>query len=235
MERMIFLLVVILVSGLVGGWAAFLMNPVSHGSSAERRRHALAQSCVLGVVAALCVPLFLKLAQIGLADRVFDTGVDIPLLDFLAFIGLCLVASFSAPRFMEWLTGRILHTDTAQERLAAEGAAPAPPPSAPASAAAHPPSRAPAGLPPAAADPAAATAGGQFVPVISEEERTALRAMTKRVHRTATGIAEDSGIARNRISELLDSLDEKGLIELTQGPTGGVRWKITPLGISALK
>lgn len=70
---------------------------------------------------------------------------------------------------------------------------------------------------------------------LSANERRVLKSLTLMSRRTATGIAEDSGIPRMRIGELLDSLAEKGLIIPTVSPvTGGARWQITSRGAAVL-
>jgi predicted transcriptional regulator len=68
----------------------------------------------------------------------------------------------------------------------------------------------------------------------SDEART-LQVSMYLTKRTATGIAQDAGIPRSKIGEILDHLAEKGLVQRTVSDrTGGARWAITKQGTALL-
>jgi Sugar-specific transcriptional regulator TrmB len=73
------------------------------------------------------------------------------------------------------------------------------------------------------------------IPNLQPQELEALSKMMNVTFRTATGLGRDIGVPRNQVSELLDSLVEKGLVERTTSPnTGGPRWRISPTGVRTL-
>lgn len=105
--------VVIVSCGVFGGYVAYLFGPpVPDDLSHEKRRWLLKRAILLGVIAALLVPLFLTF--IGVA-----AGVDTQLVDrllgdksslnsWLILAGLCLVAAVSSQRFVSAVTDILL-------------------------------------------------------------------------------------------------------------------------------
>jgi hypothetical protein len=70
---------------------------------------------------------------------------------------------------------------------------------------------------------------------LSPEEHRVLNALMHMTFRTPTGISKETGIKREYVGDLLDSLATKTLVERTVSPaTGGPRWKITPQGLQYL-
>ena len=240
------LLAVILLAGLIGGYAQYLTmappvaEPAAPGEPGTPAQapvaRSLAQLLVLGVVAAACVPLFLSLVESKLIETILrGTGVDFQQL--LIFAGFCLVAAFSSRRFIDALSNSVLQRleqveakaekatadatkarSTAQEVAretdseAADDAREAPPPEA-----------------------AEAPKGDAPPPSISAEERKVLQALTRRTYRTRHGIAEDAGMTKPRVIQILGKLEEQKLALPTRSPTtGGGRWIITRGGEAAL-
>jgi len=71
---------------------------------------------------------------------------------------------------------------------------------------------------------------------LTDKEYAALRALTTKSYRTRSGIAEDAGVSKTKISEILEGLMERNLAEPTISPnTGGRRFKITDLGRAVLQ
>lgn len=225
--------VITIFAGVVGGYAACKADV--RGSDATAPTKTVSYFLIMGVVAAACVPLFLSLLQSELVQSmVTPAGAgrpsNLPPVEesYLIYLGLCLVASFYARRFMDSISGQLLKrldhveetTEATQEEMreVAKEVENADNVSAPTSA--------------DLAQVDLVDSANVGVPVdISAEERKILEAMTAKTYRTRTGIAEDSGVSRNRISELLEGLADKKLVLPAKSPrTGGARWIITKRG-----
>lgn len=258
MDRVALLLATIVLGGVLGGWAAFLIDPVSESAEGKRRKHALLRACVMGIIAAACVPLFLKLAQTGLVNKIFDTPAptaSLPLGEYFIFLGLCLVAAFSAHRVMGWLSDKLLNGNSSSAAGVGTGVAtparppapgvgteletPARPPAPEVGTEPETPTRPPApgvGTEPATPGRPPVSSPGNSIPGLTDEEFRVLKSLTLMSKRTATGVAESSGIARMRIGELLDVLADRGLVTLTVSDrTKGPRWQITPAGVEVVR
>ncbi len=244
-DRVHIVIAIILAAGVIGGWAAFLAEekPVE-----ENPRRRLARFVLLGVVAAACVPLFLSLVRSQLTQGMFDQtfnseGRRFPVYyeSYLVFAGLCLIAAFSARRFIDSISKQVLRKLDEVEETAQGAAATA----ATARQVAHEAveevgaadEQTTTKLPPELQAEILTEPGLRSREIaITPVERKALKAMEKRTYRTRTGIAEDSGIARTQISEILDSLHQKKLAVPTKSPTtGGLRWIITKRGEAAVQ
>lgn len=89
-------------AGLVGGTANFLDTRLDkERSSAEQRWH-FARCSVLGLVGALCVPLFLSVIQSDILRS------DLSANTVFVFTGLCLLAAFFSRRFLDTVAERAL-------------------------------------------------------------------------------------------------------------------------------
>lgn len=239
-ERFLHLIAIILATGLIGGTAAWLSEPRPGPDDPPVPEPLLKRFLFLGVVAAACVPLFLSLLKSGLITGIFRAPDSAPAYeDYLIFIGLCLVAAVSARRFIDSITQQLIRRLDEVDAKAGRAAAAA----AEAREVAHE-----AVVEVEAADdeegdeqpaegPELSMAEARAAPAeVTPSERRALEAMTKHRMRTRTGIAEDSGISRNRISELLEALADKGLARPTSSKrTGGARWAITNKGRAAIE
>lgn len=235
---------IILFTGVVGGLAAYLARPADDPAG----RATLARFLLLGVVAAACVPLFLSLLKSDVVRNIFTslaqdgkTALPPAYESYLIFIGLCLIAAFSSRRFIESVSNQVLERRLDEVNAKADSAAAtaevarevAQEAVDEAEAADNMEDALPAEL---AAELALESAGNdRGVTALSATERKILQAMTQKTYRTRTGIAEDSGVSRNRISELLESLADMKLALPTKSPrTGGARWIITDRGRAAL-
>jgi YEATS-Like-Associating Three TM/Sugar-specific transcriptional regulator TrmB len=227
-SSILIVLMIIAIGGAIGGFAAYLTAP-KDAEKKEGDTNSLGRYMLLGLMASGCVPLFLSLVQSDLVKGLFGTGRSLPFEKYLVFLGLCLIAAFSARTFLESVSRRVLRdlenvkekqeniAQQVQEAVEIADETRAKPIDATRQAA------------------AVAQVDSADLPGTNELERRALGAMTKTTFRTATGIAIDVGIPRSQIGEVLDSLADKGLIVLTQSPTTkGARWKIAPQGIAAL-
>ncbi|MFZ4508735.1 MAG: YEATS-associated helix-containing protein [Fimbriimonas sp.] len=88
-------------TGILGGLAAVLWQPE------PLTGRLVAKHLALAVLAALTVPLFLRTISSNLAANGTATSPK-DLLDYLVFGGFCLLASYSAPAYVQRLTERIL-------------------------------------------------------------------------------------------------------------------------------
>ena len=236
-ERVFIIAAITIAAGLLGGVAAFLTEPVVEPPESESKRRVLTRALLLGVLAAACVPLFLSLVRSELIKKIFS---DVPpgppaFEEYLIYIGLCIVAAISSRSFIASVTQRVLQQVQEAKEIAVDAkktadmavveadlgeeadAVDAPPPAE-------------------SAVTSAETARLESAPgSISADERKVLEAMMDRTYRTRTGIAQDSGIPRNRISEMLESLADRKLALPTKSPrTGGQRWILTNRGRAAL-
>jgi hypothetical protein len=237
-ERVYIVVGIILFTGLLGGYGAFLLEPAEQPPGQPPRR-ALIRSLLLGVIAALAVPLFLSLTKSALMGNIF-VAESVPAKppafeDYLVFAGLCVPAAVSARRFISTVTERLLQRVDQVERTAVDAQRKAE--QAKEEVLEGEEADDPNALPPpdiqagAAADFEIASSGG-----VADDERRVLQALSRRTYRTRTGIAEDSGISKNRISELLEGLADRKLALPTTSPrTGGHRWIITKRGEAELR
>jgi ABC-type multidrug transport system fused ATPase/permease subunit len=224
--------ILILIGGLVGGYAAYLAEDRKAIAVVGETAPGKLRFLVLGLVASACVPLFLSLVRSDILGEIFTNGRGERLESYLVFVGLCLIAAFSARAFITSISQRILQqveqagaqaeqATRKAEEAQATALEVADEQSAEASGEAHVPE-----------------SGQMFedLPALDQSQRRVLEALTKMTFRTATGVAADVGISRSQIGELLDSLAAKGLVAIAQSPTTkGVRWKITSKGIASLQ
>ncbi len=101
--NIILMLVAMIGSGLLGGAANFLLLHKDDPEYAKRSR-----SFVLGLVASLLVPLFLKAIASDMVDRIttIHYGSGIPF-DFFVFASLCLLAAVFSRTFAETVAKRL--------------------------------------------------------------------------------------------------------------------------------
>lgn len=244
------LLAVISLGGLIGGYAQYLTmaapaaEPPAPGEPASPApspaAHSLTQLLTLGVVASACVPLFLSVVQSTLIAKVL-AGSPVDFQQILIFGGFCLVAAFSSRRFIDAVSASVLQRLDEVKADAKEAKADAKKANATAqhvaretdSEAADDAKEPP---PPEAAEELKGTALEAQKQPVAPQERKVLEALTKRTYRTRHGIAEDSGMTKPRVTQILAGLEERKLALPTRSPTtGGGRWIITKGGEAALK
>jgi DNA-binding MarR family transcriptional regulator len=198
------------------------------------------------------VPLFLSLVQSTLLSKIFDADrldgkTSIPYSEFLIFTGICIVAAISARKFLDTVSDKVVRDVNRLERKTdgiGQQAAVAQVKAVEAAEKAESASLILREI----ADEQAVEARNEPLDQDSEFgtdasgidlsllERAALANLTQVTFRTATGIGQVIGIPRAQVSDLIDSLAVRKLIERTTSPTtGGPRWRITPLGVSALR
>lgn len=217
---------IIVIAGLIGGLAAYVSAP-QESEIKENARNSVYRYLLLGLVASACAPLFLTLVQSDLVNRLFQGLGRRPFAEYLVFLGICLIAAFSARGFLESVSRRVLRDieNVKEEQRNLEQQVQTTGELVDENAHARPVD--------SVERLAAATAVVESVslPQVGELERNALRALSTLSFRTVAGLAEDLGEARAKTKEVLESLRQKGLTTIEVGPAGA-RWKITDKGIA---
>lgn len=232
---------VILIAGVFGGLAAHMVADRVQDESLSR---SLLRFVVLGMIAAATVPLFLSLVRSEVTGTMLApvSGKNATELAefyeaYLIFAGICVVAAFSARRFLEGVSGQILDRLNRVEEKSDQAKSDAKDAKEAIEEVAGEVESidAPEAPPPDDEEVAGLEAHSSAATRLEPDERRVLEAMSKRTYRTRTGIANDAGIAVKDISEILDSLHEKKLASPTTSPSsGGARWTISHRGRALL-
>lgn len=100
----------ILVAGLVGGWAAHLAIsapvPAKPGDPPQPPPPSLLADIVIGVTAAFCVPVFLTLTQSKILTEALTAPK--PNENFFYLVSFCLIAAFSSRAFLQRISAQVL-------------------------------------------------------------------------------------------------------------------------------
>lgn len=89
------LLGIMLITGLIGGYANFLNSP--------KEERNLMRSLVMGLVATIAIPLFLKVVDSNILNQ---SPADV--VNYFVYAGCCVLAAFYSARFLEGLSSRVL-------------------------------------------------------------------------------------------------------------------------------
>lgn len=232
---------IILASGLIGGVAAYLTD-VAAPADGEKRASSPPwfRFVLLGIIAAACVPLFLSLVKSRLLGDIFASDAN-PFEPILVFTGLCLIAAFSARAFIDSISRRVLQQVEQIKEKQVEVEKKTKETGEIAEKAATTAKAAQETVDDQRAEPveqgkrlAALRSPAQHTPMGDEEQRV-LHAVAAKTYRTVTGVTEDSGLDRSQVKAVLQALSQKGLVEPTISPSGGLRWKLAAPAASAGK
>jgi predicted transcriptional regulator len=224
--------------GILGG----VINCALAPGDAVRGRNDWARAVLLGVGAAILIPLFLNTISSNLLSDVLKTPE--PGASALVFAGFCLVAAISSRAFIQTLADRVLaeareakrtaneakaEVDKVAETVTEVAEAVTEPEMAPASASAPGNAASPGDL------ESLPSASAQ-VQVLSDEERAFLRTMddSKFTLRSMWGIGQQTGRSPEDVELMLRALAEKGVVSRIQGRKGE-RWTLTAAGREALR
>ena len=221
--HLIIILGIMVAAGLLGGLANFFLNERdSHSSWGSAGRH-----MVLGVVAALTVPLFLNMMSSHLLE-----ATRLKSSELFVFAGFCLLYVVVTRRFFENIAARLIgqveqvrrevkHLQYASER-------------APLPAAAAPTSR--AAEPETAPEPAPASIVELPRNAVSFGDIELMRAVAEgnAIYGANTGLAAKTSLPKEQIASRLAALKAMGLIESKIDERNVVRWHLTPKGRSLL-
>lgn len=246
MDRLVIVITIILVAGLFGGFAGYL----SEGPAARRpdEPHPLPRFLVLGIVASACVPLFLSLIQSALVETVFAPGgvttapVPQPYVAYLTFLGMCLVAAFSAKRFLVSLSRQVLQRVESLNQRADQVEAKVQETAAKADAAIDTANSTADVVDEQSVEakatprPTGAESGAVGPPAkIDAKERAVLSSLIDYSFRTTGVVAEEVGLPRAEVGAMLEAMAGRHLVARSVSPkTGGPRWQIIPPGVAAL-
>lgn len=233
------ILFIMLCAGAAGGFANWIVSPASETNPGFRM--GLAGYALVGVAAAFVVPLFLSMAQSNLLSKAASQGaID----EKLIFAGFCIIAAFTSRNFMSSIAARLLQQVERAERTALNAEAKASEAKEVAIEAEDQTEElrdnlsnelridrtGEASLPEMISAQMTGAPGD-----LSDKEVRALRATGLMAMRTRTGIAKDADIPMSQISEVIETLANKQLIERTKSPrTSGLRFRLTDLGIQTL-
>lgn len=221
--HLIIILGIMVAAGLLGGLANFFLNERDSNSPwGSAGRH-----MVLGVVAALTVPLFLNMMSSHLLE-----ATRLKSSELFVFAGFCLLYVVVTRRFFENIAARLIgqveqvrrevkHLQYASER-------------APLPAAAAPTSR--AAEPEAAPEPAPASIVELPRNAVSFGDIELMRAVAEgnAIYGANTGLAAKTTLPKDQIAARLAALKAMGLIESKIDERNVVRWHLTPKGKSLL-
>jgi DNA-binding MarR family transcriptional regulator/branched-subunit amino acid transport protein len=218
------IIVGILVGGMAGGTANFLSIEPSEDKPQTLERWL--RFVAVGIVAAATVPLFLSITDSTIVNELSsDTDIST---NFFIFLGVCIVAAFASRAFLESLSKKLIEgiENAEAKAIAAQQSAET--------------------ATELAEEVGDLVEGGetskelpqpvatQLMPLTPDEKKV-LNATAKLTMRTASGIAKDARLERGATLAILDSLADKGLVELSTSPrTGSPRHRVTPSGVSVV-
>lgn len=207
--HMLVILVIMVVAGILGGFANFFLAD----RQSEQGRREWVRYPLLGVVAALTVPLFLNMISSTLLE-----GARTKPLDLYVFSGFCLVYVVASRRLFESAVLRLLgqvdqlRRETAQLRQ--QKAEPAPAAVLPA---------------PEARRPDASVDPGES---LSYNDIEILRALAEEsfVCGNLAGLCERTGLGRDFVSQRLAAMKALGVIETRINDRNVLHWFVPPRG-----
>ncbi len=212
-----------LVSGIVGGLInSYLSDP------ATEKPLTWWQHIVVGVGASFMVPVFLNMISSRLISEITGPPLTSEMLSkILVLAGFCLLASISSRAFIRSITDKLLQEVSAAKQEAQEAKQQAEKAETIASLSVE-------------SDPQEQpNIAGALIPSprpdLSEPEKQVLRAMvnSRFAMRSITGIAQDTGRAREEVNSILSGLIGKALVADGMNIQGQLRWYPTPLGREA--
>jgi predicted transcriptional regulator len=241
-------ILIMALAGAAGGIANWILNSgVESEPSATAGEPGRASTIQLGImgyvlvgiVASFTVPLFLSLAQSTLLANAVKADA---FADKLVFAGFCIIAAFSSRAFMRSVSAALIK----EVREVGEKASQAKATAAEAKTAAGKTEErveeiadnvSPAAGIGDAPVPEAALEAPDVSPfdidLLSSDEKRVLHAASRMSLRTLQGIVRDSGVSQDRISEIIDGLIAKGLLERTRSQnTGNLRYRLTTKGVA---
>jgi len=234
---------IMLVAAVIGGLAAYLTR--DRTAPEENAKDAFWRFILLGIIASACVPLFLSLVRSGIMTSILTNAGGNRLESYLAFGGLCALAAYSGRSFITSISQRVLQqvaevrNEVRQiEQKADDAQATATDAKQTAQDIAtevEDVDTTSDPTPEIMADRKSALKSEAVPSPVTADERRVLEALAMKTYRTRTGVAEDSGVQINRISEVLDDLASRKLVLETKSPTTkGRRWAISKRGAHAL-
>ncbi|WP_371323646.1 YEATS-associated helix-containing protein [Dechloromonas sp. ZY10] len=203
--HMLMILAIMMVAGLLGGAANYYLAEREERSANDRGKY-----LVLGVVAALTVPLFLNMMSSTLLE-----GARTKPVDFFAFAGFCLVYVIASRRWFENAVQRLLGQVEQVRKDLREMQQEA-----------HEPSVA------TREEPVAGSGKDEARDSLSYNDVEILRAIAEEnfVYGNLAAICERTGLAREFVSQRLTALKAQALIETRINDKNVLHWTISAKG-----
>ena len=210
---MLVILLIIVAAGILGGGANYFLS--------ERQRDAVQREwlryAILGVVAALTVPLFLNMISSNLLEAARTRPVD-----FFVFGGFCLIYVVASRRVFENVANKFMQQMDQMKREMAQLKRPEPSSSR--------------DEPQLAAESAPALKSEVVRESLSYNDVEILRALADEsyVYGNLAGLTDKTGLARELVSVRLTVLKNLGVIETRINDKNVLHWQVSPRGIQML-
>ena len=211
-SHMLIVLLIMVAAGLLGGVA----NCYLSDRQGDAGRREWGKYLTLGVIVALTVPLFLNMISSNLLEAPRTRPVD-----FFVFAGFCLIYVVASRRLVENMANRLLGQMEQMKRELGQIK-----------------ERQPENPPPAVREEPAEAAGKPETPKesLSYNDIEILRALAKDnyVYGNLVGITDETGLAREIVSNRLTVLKNLGIIETRISEKNVLHWSVSPKGKQAL-
>ena len=211
-SHMLIVLLIMVAAGLLGGVA----NCYLSDRQGDAGRREWGKYLTLGVIVALTVPLFLNMISSHLLEAPRTRPVD-----FFVFAGFCLIYVVASRRLVENMANRLLGQMEQMKRELGQIK-----------------ERQPENPPPAVREEPAEATGKPETPKesLSYNDIEILRALAKDnyVYGNLVGITDETGLAREIVSNRLTVLKNLGIIETRISEKNVLHWSVSPKGKQAL-
>lgn len=211
-SHMLIVLLIMVAAGLLGGVA----NCYLSDRQGDAGRREWGKYLTLGVIVALTVPLFLNMISSNLLEAPRTRPVD-----FFVFAGFCLIYVVASRRLVENMANRLLGQMEQMKRELGQIK-----------------ERQPENPPPAVREEPAEAAGKPETPKesLSYNDIEILRALAKDnyVYGNLVGITDETGLAREIVSNRLTILKNLGIIETRISEKNVLHWCVSPKGKQVL-
>ena len=211
-SHMLIVLLIMVAAGLLGGVA----NCYLSDRQGDAGRREWGKYLTLGVIVALTVPLFLNMMYSNVLEAPRTRPVD-----FFVFAGFCLIYVVASRRLVENMANRLLGQMEQMKRELGQIK-----------------ERQPENPPPAVREEPAEAAGKPETPKesLSYNDIEILRALAKDnyVYGNLVGITDETGLAREIVSNRLTILKNLGIIETRISEKNVLHWCVSPKGKQVL-
>ena len=211
-SHMLIVLLIMVAAGLLGGVA----NCYLSDRQGDAGRREWGKYLTLGVIVALTVPLFLNMISSNLLEAPRTRPVD-----FFVFAGFCLIYVVASRRLVENMANRLLGQMEQMKRELGQIK-----------------ERQPENPPPAVREEPAEATGKPETPKesLSYNDIEILRALAKDnyVYGNLVGITDETGLAREIVSNRLTILKNLGIIETRISEKNVLHWCVSPKGKQVL-
>ena len=210
---MLIILLIMIAAGILGGVANYFLSE----RRAEMGRDDWGKYPILGVIAALTVPLFLNMISSNLLEAARTRPID-----FFVFAGFCLIYVVASRRVFEGAANKLraqidqVRRDVVQIKQQRQDA---------------PASREEL-LPPVEVEPLAAAKPEVIRESLSYNDIEILRVLAEQsyVYGNLVGLTDKTGLARELVSTRLTVLKNLGIIETRINDKNVLHWYVSPRG-----